>query len=124
GGPAGTPALGASRPTALGGLDLGSGEAALPGSSANSLRPDRLAAVPTAFNVTASSRARAGEEPVYVPSAVRSARAAPRVAGLDEVAGRPVWVVYRPSAGLEVGSDVRSESRLENTDGGNARIAD
>ncbi|MDQ2881830.1 MAG: hypothetical protein M3Y48_11555 [Actinomycetota bacterium] len=124
GGPAGTAALGASRPTALGGPGLGSGKAALTGLSVNSLRPDRLAAVPTAFNVTASSRARAGEDPVYVPSAVRSSRAAPREAGLDEVAGRPVWVVYRPSAGLEVGSDARSEGRLENTDGGNARIAD
>jgi hypothetical protein len=124
GGSAGTPVLGASRPTALGGPGLGSGEAALTGSSANSLRPDRLAAVPTGFNVTASSRARAGEDPVYVPSAVSSSRGAPREAGLDEVAGRPVWVVYRPSAGLEVGSDAGSEAGLTNTDGATARIVD
>jgi hypothetical protein len=45
---------------------------------------------------------RAGEEPVYVPSAAGNPRGVPRRADLEEVAGRPVWVVYRPSAGLEV----------------------
>jgi hypothetical protein len=83
-----------------------------------------LAAVPTGFNATASRQARTGEEPVYVPSAVSSSRGEPQEAGLDEVAGRPVWVVYRPSAGLEVGSDAGSETRLTHTDGGNARIVD
>jgi hypothetical protein len=54
--------------------------------------------------------------PVYVPSAVGSSRGAPQEAGLEEVAGRPVWVVYRPSAGLEVG--------LEGTDGDSVRATD
>jgi len=128
GGAAATPALGAGRPTVLGGPGQGYGEAALTGSSESVLRPDRLAAMPTGFNVTANGRARAGEDPVYVPSAVGSSRSAPREAGLDEVAGRPVWVVYRPSAGLEVGSEAGSEAgsdaRLGSADGGSARIAD
>jgi hypothetical protein len=83
-----------------------------------------MAAVPTGFTVPASSRSRAGEEPVYVPSAVGSSRGAPQEAGLEEVAGRPVWVVYRPSAGLEVGSEARSEAGLNSTDGSSARITD
>ncbi len=124
GGPAATPALGAGRRTVLGGPGLGYGEAALTGSSESVLRPDGLAAVPTGFSVPATGRTRVSEDPVYVPSAVSNVRGAPREAGLDEVAGRPVWVVYRPSAGLEVGSDAGSEARLTNTDGGNARIAD
>jgi hypothetical protein len=66
------------------------------------LRPDRLAALPAGFPVTASGRGRSGEESVYVPSAVGNPRGTPRQAELEEVAGRPVWVVYRPSAGLEV----------------------
>jgi hypothetical protein len=125
GGAAATPALGAGRSSVLGGgAAQGYGEAALTGSSQSVLRPDRLAAVPTGFNVTASRRARAGEDPVYVPSAGGSSRGAPREAGLEEVAGRPVWVVYRPSAGLEVGSEAGSDARLGSTDGGSARIAD
>jgi hypothetical protein len=79
------------------------GGAALAGSGASGARPDRLAALPPGFTVTA--RARTGEEPVYVPSAVGEVRGAPRPADMEEVAGRPVWVVYRPSAGLELGAD-------------------
>ncbi|PZS22430.1 MAG: hypothetical protein DLM61_26045 [Pseudonocardiales bacterium] len=120
GGAAATPALGAGRSSVFGGAGQGYGDAALTGSSESLLRPDRLVAMPTGFNVTASSRAHAGEDPVYVPSVGGSSRGAPREAGLDEVAGRPVWVVYRPSAGLEVGS----EAGWETTDGGSARIAD
>jgi hypothetical protein len=64
--------------------------------------PDRLAALPAGLSL--ASRPRSGEEPVYVPSAVSDSRALPRPAELEEVAGRPVWVVYRPSAGLEMGA--------------------
>ncbi len=74
------------------------------------------AALPAGFSATAPGRARIGEDPVYVPSAVSNPRAAPRPAELEEVAGRPVWVVYRPSAGLEVG--------LERTDGASPRTMD
>ena len=42
------------------------------------------------------------EEPVLVPSQPRSDAAPPRKAELEMVDGRPVWVVYRPSRGLEV----------------------
>lgn len=52
--------------------------------------------------VVESSWDRTDEEPVYVPSRSTASRAEPRKADLEEVAGRPVWVVYRPSAGLEV----------------------
>jgi hypothetical protein len=79
------------------------GGAALAGSGASAAGPDRLAALPPGFTVT--GRARTGEEPVYVPSALSDARGAPRPADMEEVAGRPVWVVYRPSAGLELGAD-------------------
>lgn len=122
GGLAVTPALGsggATGPGGLGGLDgpsRGSGQATLSGLSDSALRPDRLAVLPAGFSVTAGSRVRAGEEPVYVPSAVSNSRGAPRQAELEEVAGRPVWVVYRPSAGLEIG--------LESTDGDSARTMD
>jgi hypothetical protein len=71
-------------------------------------KPDRLAALPPGFGV--SGRSRTAEEPVYVPSAVSDPRAAPRQAELEEVAGRPVWVVYRPSAGLEMGVSGRSDT--------------
>ncbi len=121
-GSAATPALGTRRPAAPG--SPGSGVGALTGSGGSVLRPDRMAAVATGFTVPASSRSRAGEEPVYVPSAVGSSRGAPQEAGLEEVAGRPVWVVYRPSAGLEVGSEARSEAGLNSTDGSSARITD
>ena len=119
-----TPALGAGRPTALGGPGLGYDEAALTGASSSVLRPDGLAAVPTGFSAPARGRTRVSEDPVYVPSAVSSSRGAPQEAGLDEVAGRPVWVVYRPSAGLEVGSEAGSEARLETTDDASARFVD
>jgi hypothetical protein len=66
--------------------------------------------------VTATGRDRAGEEQAYVPSAIRNPRGAPRQADLEEVAGRPVWVVYRPSAGLEVGSDVTDGDSVRTTD--------
>jgi hypothetical protein len=71
-------------------------------------KPDRLAALPAGFSLT--GRTRATEEPVYVPSAVSDSRATPRQAELEEVAGRPVWVVYRPSAGLEMGVPGRSDA--------------
>ena len=71
-------------------------------------KPDRLAALPPGFSV--SGRSRTAEEPVYVPSAVSDPRATPRQAELEEVAGRPVWVVYRPSAGLEMGVSGRSDA--------------
>ena len=88
------------------------------------LRPDGSPAVPTGLSVPARGHTRVSEDPVYVPSAVGSSRGAPQEAGLEEVAGRPVWVVYRPSAGLEVGSDAGSAARLDNIDGANARIVD
>ncbi|MGH3898449.1 MAG: hypothetical protein ACRDTA_09370 [Pseudonocardiaceae bacterium] len=93
-------------------------------------RPVQTAALPTGFSSTARSGTRvidllppavdpvmspvgdrSGEEPVYVPSAPGNSRA-PRQAELEEMAGRPVWVVYRPSAGLEIG--------LEGADGDSA----
>jgi hypothetical protein len=113
GAPAAIPVLG---PGGLGGSGRGGGETAPTGSGESTLRPDRLAALPAGFSVTARGRARTGEDPVYVPSAVSDPRGAPRQAELEEVAGRPVWVVYRPSAGLEVG--------LEGTDGDSARTTD
>ncbi len=89
--------------------------AALPTSSGSLSRPDPLAALPIGFST--AGRARAAEEPVYVPSAVSDSRAAPRQADLEEVAGRPVWVVYRPSAGLELGENgVESASSARTTD--------
>jgi hypothetical protein len=124
GGSAATPALGAGRPTAIGGAGLGYDEAALTEASGSVLRPDGSAAAPTGFSVPARGRTRVSEDPVYVPSAVSNTRGAPQEAGLDEVAGRPVWVVYRPSAGLEVGLEAGSEARLNNTDGASARTVD
>jgi hypothetical protein len=92
------------------------------GSDGNASRPDRLGALLTGFSV---GRARAGEEPMYVPSAI-SDRGEPRHADLEEVAGRPVWVVYRPSAGLELGADgtrdAHSAANAANTD--SVRTAD
>ena len=45
-----------------------------------------------------------GEDEVLVPSRAASGPiGAPRRAELEVVAGRPVWVVYRPSRGLVVG---------------------
>jgi hypothetical protein len=76
--------------------------ALLEGPGMGASHPDRLAALPAGFSL--ASRPRSGEEPVYVPSAVSDSRASPRPAELEEVAGRPVWVVYRPSAGLEMGA--------------------
>ncbi|HEY3693420.1 MAG TPA: hypothetical protein VGL46_24545 [Pseudonocardiaceae bacterium] len=124
GGSAGTPALPASRPTALGGPGRGYDEAAVTEARDRVLRPDGSPAVPTGLSVPARGHTRVSEDPVYVPSAVGSSRGAPQEAGLEEVAGRPVWVVYRPSAGLEVGLDAGSAARLDNTDGANARIVD
>jgi hypothetical protein len=91
-------------PGSPGGPDHGG--IALPGSATSPPKPDRLAALPVGFSVT--GRARTGDEPVYVPSAVSDPRATPRQAELEEVAGRPVWVVYRPSAGLEMGASSAS----------------
>jgi hypothetical protein len=105
--PAAIPALGPGR----------GGEAASARSDEVASRPVQAAALPTGFSSTAAGHTRladllppvvgaaggrAGEEPVYVPSAAGNPRGVPRRADLEEVAGRPVWVVYRPSAGLEV----------------------
>lgn len=79
-------------------------------------RPDRLAALPAGFSLTTTDRARGGEDPVYVPSARSDPRGAPREAELEEVAGRPVWVVYRPSAGLEVSADSAAGERARTAD--------
>jgi hypothetical protein len=93
----------------------------LAGPGGNGSRPDRLAALPAGFSV--NGRVRTGEEPMYVPSAISEPRGAPRQADLEEVAGRPVWVVYRPSAGLELGADgVRSVDGAGDTD--SPRVAD
>ncbi len=98
-----------------GSASSGSGGAELPAASGSAPRPDRLAALPIGFS--AASRARAAEEPVYVPSSVSDSRGSPRQADLEEVAGRPVWVVYRPSAGLELGADgVESAGSARTTD--------
>jgi hypothetical protein len=99
----------------------GRGAAVLAGSGGSATRPDRLAALPAGFSV--NGRVRTGEEPMYVPSAISEPRGAPRQADLEEVAGRPVWVVYRPSVGLELGADgVRSVDGAGDTD--SARVAD
>jgi hypothetical protein len=121
-GPAATPVLGSggSGGHAASGGFAHSGRAAaeteLTGSKGSTVRPDRSVALPIGLSVTAGGRPRVGDEPVYVPSALHNPRGAPRQAELEEVAGRPVWVLYRPSAGLEVGS--------EGADGGSARAAD
>ncbi len=106
----------------LGGAGDGDSDASSPGgpelraSSHSALRPDRLAPLPSGFSVTGVGRTRAGDEPVYVPSAVRDQRRAPRQAEMEDVAGRPVWVVYRPSAGLEVGADGPDGDTARTTD--------
>ncbi|HET9117870.1 MAG TPA: hypothetical protein VFN75_07320 [Pseudonocardiaceae bacterium] len=105
----GNPPAAIPLPGPAGSSSPSAGGAAVTGSGASAVRPDRLAALPPGF--TATGRARVGDEPVYVPSAV-SDRGAPRPADMEEVAGRPVWVVYRPSAGLELGAD-----RVESADG-------
>lgn len=64
-------------------------------------------------SVVAGSWQRTEGEPVYVPSRSLNPPTAPRRAELEEVAGRPVWVVYRPSAGLEV---TDGDSTRRNTD--------
>lgn len=84
------------------------GAAALPVSGAPATpdrrRSDAVPALPPGFSSTASrvNPNLADDEPVYVPSRATDPPAAPRRAEMEEVAGRPVWVVYRPSAGLEV----------------------
>ncbi|MGH4010698.1 MAG: magnesium transporter, partial [Pseudonocardiaceae bacterium] len=136
GGTAATPVLGPSRPSGPSGPSgPGQGDETAPGKPDEvASRPVQAAALPAGFSSTANDgiriadllppatnpvmapvRDRAGEEPVYVPSASGSVRA-PRQAELEEVAGRPVWVVYRPSAGLEVGVD--------GTDGDTVRVKD
>ncbi len=93
--------------------------AASPGSPAQGTggRRDQVPALPPGFSSTESERSRVSDvpplvegnwdrttddEPLYVPSRSETSRGTPRRAELEEVAGRPVWVVYRPSAGLEV----------------------
>lgn len=96
-------------PGRLGGSGQGSSAAELTSSSEGMSRPDRLAALPSGFSLTGPGRAQSGEEAVYVPSALQDARGAPRQAELEEVAGQSVWVVYRPSAGLQVGPEVGAD---------------
>jgi hypothetical protein len=97
------------------------GRGVLGGPGTGVSHPDRLAALPAGFSL--ASRPRSGEEPVYVPSAVSDSRPTPRPAELEEVAGRPVWVVYRPSAGLEMGAqstpgarDAKSTDNVSSSD--------
>ncbi|MGH3919486.1 MAG: hypothetical protein ACRDSG_10710 [Pseudonocardiaceae bacterium] len=126
GGLAATPVLGPGGP---GGPGRG-GDAALSTPDEAAARPVQTAALPTGFSSAESGGTRvadllppvvnpvgdrAGEEPVYVPSASGNLRA-PRQAELEEVAGRPVWVVYRPSAGLEVGVDGTNSDTVRTTD--------
>ncbi|MGH3829320.1 MAG: hypothetical protein ACRDRS_02540 [Pseudonocardiaceae bacterium] len=99
----------------------GSTRAAIPAPSPSGLgegtsRPDRVAALAAGFSFNTTDRARVGEDPVYVPSTFGDPRGAPRQAELEEVAGRPVWVVYRPSAGLEVGVDSAAADSPRTTD--------
>ncbi|MGH3999676.1 MAG: hypothetical protein ACRDTJ_19705, partial [Pseudonocardiaceae bacterium] len=134
GGGLATPVLGPRSPNGAG----AGGEAASsrPG-EIGSRPPAQTAALPAGFSSTGGTRIadllppvmdpvmepvgdRPGEEPVYVPSAVGNPHGAPRRADLEEVAGQPVWVVYRPSAGLEVGS----EANWDVSDGARARTAD
>ncbi|HEY6424240.1 MAG TPA: hypothetical protein VIY28_13525 [Pseudonocardiaceae bacterium] len=109
GGAPGTPQLGP-------GESSGGGEPPLASSTRSASRLDTTPALPIGFGAAVRGRRPAGEEPVYLPSVSGSPPSPPRRADLEEVAGRPVWVVYRPSAGLEVGVDV--------TDGDNARTTD
>lgn len=76
----------------------------------------RVAALPAGFGKAAQARPRSGDEPVYVPSAASNPRGPLRQAELEEVAGRPVWVVYRPSAGLEVSGHAPGGDSIRTTD--------
>lgn len=92
----------AALPSGAGRAGRGDPVPALPGgfSSAESARPSR---VTDTVPVAEASWDRTDEEAVLVPS--RSSRrppGVPRHAELEVVAGRPVWVVYRPSRGLVV----------------------
>ncbi len=74
-------------------------------SSAESQRGSRITDTPPV--VAESSWDRSDEDAVLVPSHAshRPARTSSRRAELEVVAGRPVWVVYRPSRGLVVGDN-------------------
>ena len=61
--------------------------------------PSRLVDSPS---VVDTSWDRLDEEPVLVPSRAGGSTQPPRRAELETVGGRQVWVVYRPSQGLEV----------------------
>jgi hypothetical protein len=111
GGGLATPALGPRSPDGSG----AGGEGSPSRSDEIGSRPIQAAALPTGFSSVASRRTRAGEEPVYVPSASADLHT-PRQAELEEVAGQPVWVVYRPSAGLEVGVEAADGDRARATD--------
>ena len=76
----------------------------------------RVAALPAGFSKVTQARPRSGDEPVYVPSAPSNPRGLLRQAELEEVAGRPVWVVYRPSGGLEVGGHAAGGDSFQTTD--------
>lgn len=74
-------------------------------SSAESQRGSRITDTPPV--VAESSWDRGDENAVLVPSRAsrHSSRTSSRRAELEIVAGRPVWVVYRPSRGLVVGDN-------------------
>lgn len=73
--------------------------------STESRRPSRIIDTPPV--VAESGWDRGGEDAVLVPSRAshRNPRAAPRRTELEVVAGRPAWVVYRPSRGLVIGDN-------------------
>jgi hypothetical protein len=108
---------GPAGPASAGSGSAGSGSAGSSGWGGHGSRLDPVPALPAEHSSTASARSRLSDvspvvqttswdrvddEPVYVPSRSATPPAEPRRAELEEVAGRPVWVVYRPSAGLEV----------------------
>jgi hypothetical protein len=136
-GPAGTPVPGGRGPggSGSGGTTAlpAAGHPATPGAASTgrgSAAPG-VPALPAGFSSTAGqSRVvdtppvvegtwdRVGDEPVYVPSRPTDSRAAPRRADLEEVAGRPVWVVYRPSVGLEVSDGTSGRNDSSGNDSG------
>lgn len=107
---------GSGGPGRGGAAALNAGSGSSHGASTPGRRPGQAPALPPGFSSTESARSRVSDapsvvepgwdrpddEPVYVPSRSEAPRGAPRRADLEEVAGQPVWVVYRPSAGLEV----------------------
>jgi hypothetical protein len=73
---------------------------ALPAPSTPSRHVDTPSVVDTSWD-------RLTEEPVLVPSRAGASTASPRRAEQEMVGGRPVFVIYRPSRGLEVQPEPR-----------------